>query len=147
MLQARRAVVFELILAISLLATVSGACASGRPANTLQEVFAKLKECWVPPSLPRSRPGMEITVLLSFKRSGEILGHPKITYESAEATEDERLKYRIAVMKTLESCTPMAFTEQLGGAIAGRTFRVRFDDRKRKQKPVERRAWLTQRIL
>jgi hypothetical protein len=148
MLQARRAVVFGLVLAISLFAaTVSDARASGHPANTLQEVFDKLKECWIPPALPRSRPGMEITVLLSFKRNGEILGHPKITYESTEATDSERLKYRVAVMKTLESCTPMAFTDQLGGAIAGRTFRVRFDDRKHKRKPAERRAWLTQKIL
>ncbi|MGN6285938.1 MAG: hypothetical protein ACTHM2_12395 [Afipia sp.] len=147
MLRTRRAVVFNLIVAISLFSAIGDAHASGHSVNTLQEMFAKLKECWVPPALPRSRPGMEITVLLSFKRDGEILGHPRITYESAEATDNERLKYRIAVMKTLESCTPMAFTDQLGGAIAGRTFRVRFDDRRRKRKPVERQAWLTQKIL
>ena len=40
-------------------------------------------------------------------RAGEILGHPKITYESEQATDNDRLQYRIAVMETLQRCAPM----------------------------------------
>ncbi len=111
-------------------------------ANTLQEIFDKLKHCWKPPRLPPSHAGMQVTVLVSFTRNGEILGHPRITYESPDATDDDRLQYRVAVMNTLQACTPMPFTDGLGNAVAGRPFTVRFDDRRRKPKPTERQAWL-----
>ena len=34
---------------------------------------------------------MQITVLVSFKRNGDILGHPRITYESDDASDNDRL--------------------------------------------------------
>ena len=34
--------------------------------------------------------------------------------------------YRIAVMETLQRCTPMPFTEGMAGAVAGRPFAIRF---------------------
>ena len=108
-------------------------------ANTVHEVFAKLKQCWTSPALPSSDPGMEITVLVAFNRKGEILGRPKITYESPDASDEKRLQYRIAVAETLQRCTPMSFTEGLAGAIAGHPFRMRFDDRRRPLKPLVRR--------
>jgi len=37
--------------------------------------------------LPRGHPGMEITVLFSFRRSGELLGRPRITFETPDASE------------------------------------------------------------
>lgn len=140
-------VVFSASLAILLLAQPRPASAEENPANTVQEMFARLKRCWRPPALPRSNPGMELTVLVSFTRNGKIFGHPKIVYESPDASDDDRLQYRIALMKTLESCTPMSFTEGLGDAVAGRPFRIRFDGRKRPPKPVERTTWLIPRTL
>jgi len=47
-----------------------------------------------------ANPGIDITVIVSFNRAGDILGHPKITYESEQATENDRVEYRIAVMET-----------------------------------------------
>ena len=64
-----------------------------------------------------------------------------------EATEADSIAYRTAGMETLQHCTPMPFTEGMGGAIAGRTFRVRFDDRRNLPKPTEKRAWLITKIL
>ncbi len=66
-------------------------------------------------------------MIVSFTRDGNILGRPKITYESEKATDNDRLLYRIAVMETLQRCTPMPFTEGMGGAVAGRPFAIRFD--------------------
>ena len=104
------------------------------PINTIREVFAALEACWSPPSLDQARPGMEITVLLSFTRKGEILGRPKITYESPGASEDERLAYRIAMAEALRRCNPLPFTDGLGNALAGRPLTIRFtDNRKLKQ--------------
>jgi hypothetical protein len=115
--------------------------------NTIKELFAKLGSCWKPPPASRANPDIDITVVVSFNRSGEILGHPKITYESEQATDDDRLEYRIAVMETLQRCTPMPFTEAMAGAVAGRPFAVRFRTRKLPPKPIEKRAWLTPKTL
>ena len=104
------------------------------PVNTLSEVMAALRACWVPPPLDQSRPGMQITVQMSFRRNGELLGHPRITFESAGASDDERLAYRIAVAKMLKRCAPLPFTDALGNAIAGRPLTMRLiDNRKLKQ--------------
>jgi hypothetical protein len=104
------------------------------PLNTIAEVFAALEACWIPPAPEQARPGMQITVLLSFKRSGELLGKPRITYETANASDDERLSYRVAMAQALRRCTPLPFTDALGGALAGRPLTIRFiDNRKLKQ--------------
>jgi hypothetical protein len=123
------------------------ACAQGEPAqvNTIRDVIEKLRTCWRPPPPSRANPDIDITVIVSFKRSGDILGHPKITYESEQATDHDRLEYRIAVMEALQRCTPMPFTESMAGAIAGRPFAVQFHNRK--HQPAEKKAWLTPKIL
>jgi hypothetical protein len=109
--------------------------------DTIKDVFARLQSCWQPPPLTRAEP-MDITAIVSFNRQGAILGRPKITYESASASDDDRLAYRVALMETLQRCTPLPFTEGLGGAVAGRPFAVMFRTRKRQPKPEEKRAWL-----
>ncbi len=128
------------------LAFAAPASAQSEQLDTLKDVFAKLYSCWKPPPASRANP-IDITVIVSFNRSGAILGQPKITYESENATDNDRLAYRIAVMETLQRCTPLTFTEGLGGAVAGRPFAVTFRTRKRPPKPEEKRAWLIQKIL
>jgi len=115
--------------------------------NTIRDIYARLRTCWKPPPPSRAKPDIDITVIVSFNRAGEILGHPRITYESEQADDNDRLMYRVAVMETLQRCTPMPFTEGMAGAVAGRPFAVRFHNRKLPPKPVERRAWLTPKIL
>jgi allophanate hydrolase subunit 1 len=117
------------------------------PVNSIREIVEKLRACWKPPPAARANPGIDITVIVSFNRSGEILGRPRISYESEQATDNDRLAYRIAVMETLQRCTPMPFTEAMAGAVAGRPFAVQFHNRKPSPQPVEKRAWLTPKIL
>jgi hypothetical protein len=114
--------------------------------DTIKDVYAKLHSCWRPPPASRANP-IDITVIVSFNREGAILGQPRITYESANAGDTDRVAYRIAVMEALQRCTPLPFTEGLGGAVAGRPFAVTFRTRKRPPKPEEKRAWLIQKIL
>jgi len=114
--------------------------------DTIRDVVTRLYSCWKPPPLARANP-MDITVIVSFNREGVILGHPRITYESEQASDNDRLQYRIAVMETLQRCAPLPFTEGLGGAVAGRPFAVPFRTRKRPPKPEEKRAWLIPKIL
>jgi hypothetical protein len=116
------------------------------PLNTIAEVFAALEACWIPPGLEAARAGMQITVMVSFKRSGEILGKPRITYETPEASEEERLSYRVAMADALRRCTPLPFTDALGNALAGRPMTLRFiDNRKLKQADREQAGTVQQR--
>ncbi len=45
--------------------------------DTLQEMFARLKSCWKPPALAPEEAGMQITVLFSLTRTGEISANPR----------------------------------------------------------------------
>src|SRR5690349_17454541 len=113
-----------------------------RPAaqvNTIRDVFQRLFGCWKPPPASTASP-MDITVLVSFNRSGVIMGHPKITYESPKATDSDRLAYRMAVMEALQRCSPMPFTEAMAGAVAGHPFTIQFRNH---FKPQEKQAWLS----
>ena len=125
----------------------SGAGRAEPPAlDSLKQIFARLHSCWKPPPLSAANP-IDITVVVSFNREGIILGHPRITYESEQASDNDRLQYRVAVMETLQRCTPLPFTEGLGGAVAGRPLAIPFRTRKRPPKPDEKRAWLIPKIL
>jgi hypothetical protein len=114
--------------------------------DSLKEIFVRLHACWKPPPISAANP-IDITVVVSFNREGVILGHPRITYESEQANDNDRLQYRVAVMETLQRCTPLPFTEGLGGAVAGRPLAIPFRTRKRPPKPDEKRAWLIPKIL
>ncbi|MEA2922008.1 MAG: hypothetical protein QOF07_1971 [Bradyrhizobium sp.] len=133
--------------AAALLVLASGcARAESGQINTIREAIERIGSCWKPPPVSEANP-IDITVSVSFNRAGEIMGHPRITYESEQATDNERLHYRVAVMEALQRCTPMPFTESMAGAVAGRPFAVRFRNRKPPPQPTEKRAWLTPKIL
>jgi hypothetical protein len=137
----------RLFITLLCASTVSAALAEPGKVDNIKEAFARLYSCWKPPPPSKANPDVEITAIVTFTRDGNILGRPKITYESENATDNDRLLYRIAVMEALQRCTPMPFTEGMGGAVAGRPFAVRFQIRRPPPKPIEKRAWLTTTIL
>ena len=130
-----------------LLSSIATAQAEPAQVDNIKEAFARLYACWKPPPASQANPDVDITAIVTFTRDGNIFGRPKITYESENATDNDRLLYRIAVMEALQRCTPMPFTEGMGGAVAGRPFAVRFQNRKRPPPTQEKRAWLTTTIL
>jgi hypothetical protein len=134
--------------ALPLVLFAPAALAQAGQVNTIRETIERFQRCWRPPPLSRANP-MDITVIVSFNRSGEILGRPRISYESAGATDNDRLQYRIAVMEALQRCTPVPFTESMAGAAAGHPFWIRFHSAAPQPapQPAEKRAWLTPRIL
>ena len=98
--------------------------------NTIREMFDALRACWVPPPASQARHGMQMSVRLSFKRTGEIIGTPRITYTTPGTPPEIRDTYYNAIMAALDRCTPLPFTNAMGGAIAGRPIAIRFiDDR------------------
>jgi hypothetical protein len=98
--------------------------------NTILDVFSALRACWVPPPKDEARSGTQMTVRLSFKRNGEMIAEPRVTYVTPGISPDVRRVYWDAVAAAFRRCTPLPFTDGLGGALAGRPFAVRFvDDR------------------
>ena len=118
-----------------MIATLAGSAAAQSPRapiNTLNDLEAALLDCWVPPPIEQSRPGMQITVLMSFKRDGEMFGQPKIIFQSRDASDVERASYHTAVTETLKRCASLPFTDAFGNGVAGQPFTMRFsDDRER----------------
>jgi hypothetical protein len=120
------------VLVIATLAGGAAAQSPRAPVNTLNELEAALLACWEPPPIEQSRPGMQITVLMSFKRNGELFGQPRITFQSKDASDAERVSYRTAVAEMLKRCASLPFTQALGNALAGAPLTMRFvDDRER----------------
>ena len=115
-------------LAIAALSASAVAQNPQAPINTLTDLEAALQACWVPPQMEQSRPGMQITVLMSFKRNGELFEQP--VFQSREASDTQRSSYRIAVEQTLKRCASLPFTEALGNTVAGQPLTMTFvDDR------------------
>jgi hypothetical protein len=71
---------------------------------------------------------MEYTIRFAFRRDGEIVAPPRVTYASHDAPANVRDIYRDAVEAALKRCTPLHFSDGMGGAVAGRPIAIRFVD-------------------
>jgi hypothetical protein len=103
----------------------------GEPApariDTLRQVGLAIRACWRTSGEPYS--GQDITVRVSFKRNGEVLGKPMITHYGAGRSDgDNRQAFTQAVHDAFVRCSPMPFTDKFGAAVAGRPFTFRFVD-------------------
>jgi hypothetical protein len=96
--------------------------------DTIGDLFAALRACWSPPPADAARQGMQMTVRFSFKRSGEIIAAPRVTYASTGVPADVRTTYLKAINASLDACVPLKFTGGLGGALAGRPIAIRYVD-------------------
>ena len=56
-------------------------------------MFDALRACWAPPGKDEARPGMQMSVRFAFKRSGEIIATPRVTYASPGVPPETRENY------------------------------------------------------
>jgi len=96
--------------------------------DTIGDLFAALRACWSPPPADNAREGMQMSVRFSFKRTGEIIATPRVTYATAGVPNDTRATYLKAINTSLSACMPLKFTGGLGGALAGRPIAIRYVD-------------------
>ena len=96
--------------------------------DTIGDLFAALRSCWSPPPADMAREGMQMSVRFSFKRTGEIIATPRVTYATAGVPGDTRATYLKAINASLSACTPLKLTGGLGGALAGRPIAIRYVD-------------------
>jgi hypothetical protein len=102
--------------------------------DTIGDLFAALRSCWSPPPADAARAGMQMSVRFSFKRSGEMIAAPRMTFSTSGASADARATYLKAINASLDACLPLKFTDGLGGALAGRPIAIRYVDNRELQK-------------
>lgn len=110
----------------------------GHDLDNIGDLFAALRSCWSPPEASSAREGMQMSVRFSFKRSGEIIGTPRLTFATAGVPADTRATYLKAINASLAACVPLKFTGSLGGAIAGRPIAIRYVDNRDLGKQAEK---------
>src|SRR4030081_2836337 len=64
--------------------------------DTIGDLFAALRSCWSPPPADSAREGMQMSVRFSFRRSGEIIGAPRLPFATAGVSADTRVSYENA---------------------------------------------------
>ena len=96
--------------------------------DNIGDLFAALRSCWTPPLAESAKGGMQMTVRFSFKRSGDMIGPPRVTFATAGTPADVRDTYFKAINASLGACVPLKFTGGLGGALAGRPIAIRYVD-------------------
>jgi hypothetical protein len=111
--------------------------AEDKPLDSIGAMYAALRACWVPPPKDAARHGMEYTIRFAFKRDGEIVAPPRVTYASHDAPTEVRDIYRDAVNAVLTRCTPLHFSDGMAGAVAGRPIAIRFVDERGTEKSAQ----------
>jgi hypothetical protein len=96
--------------------------------DSIGDLFAALRACWTPPPTDVARQGMQMSVRFSFKKSGEMIAPPRLTFATDGASADTRSAYLKAINASLDGCLPLKFTGNLGGALAGRPIAIRYVD-------------------
>jgi hypothetical protein len=96
--------------------------------DNIADLFAALRSCWTPPPADSAKEGMQMTVRFSFKRSGELIGPPRMTFATVGTPAEVRQTYLKAINDSIGSCVPLKFTGNLGGALAGRPIAIRYVD-------------------
>jgi hypothetical protein len=104
--------------------------------DSIGDLFAALRSCWSPPPSDAAREGTQMTVRFSFKRSGEMIGAPRLTYATTGVSADIRATYLKAINSSLDACMPLKFTGSLGGALAGRPIAIRYVDNRELNRPT-----------
>jgi len=96
--------------------------------DSIGDLFEALRSCWSPPPADAAREGMQMSVRFSFKRTGEMIASPRLTFATAGVSSDTRATYLKAINASLNACLPLKFTGGLGGALSGRPIAIRYVD-------------------
>jgi hypothetical protein len=96
--------------------------------DNIGDLFAALRSCWTPPQPDAAKEGMQMTVRFSFRRSGDLIGPPRMTFATTGVPTEVRNTYFKAINDSIDACVPLNFTGSLGGAVAGRPIAIRYVD-------------------
>jgi hypothetical protein len=105
------------------------------PVNSLLDLARALEECWSVPPLDGNQP-VDVIFVISFKRSGELFGKPRVIQFHGEVAPARRAIFYTAVAEALDRCIKIPFTESMGNSAAGRIFRITFVDMRNKRQTL-----------
>lgn len=108
-------------LLFSAIHTVPATAGLKKPVNVLADIAPGIAACWHAP-----HENDEITIRLSFTRQGMLIGRPRIMFMKSNAGADGEADLANSMMEALHDCTPLAFTDSFGAAVAGRVFTLHF---------------------
>jgi hypothetical protein len=98
--------------------------------DSIHDLFAALRACWEPPAREHAQEGVQMSVRFSFKRSGDIIAPPFVTYTTPGTPAETRQVYRRAIQTSVERCAPLPLSKGFAAAIAGQPISIRYvDDR------------------
>ena len=78
-----------------------------------------------------------MSVRFAFKRSGEVIARPVMTYATPDTSGETRAAYREAIDAALSRCAPLPLTKGLGNAIAGKPINIRYVDNRALSQPAQ----------
>jgi hypothetical protein len=106
------------------------------PIESIRDLFAALRSCWEPPAPDQAQQGLQMSVRFSFKRTGEVIAPPFVTYTSPGTKPETRQVYRQAIDTAIQRCAPLRFSKSFAAAIAGQPISVRYVDDRGTQQQV-----------
>lgn len=110
-------------VALAAAAAFAPSASAQPPVSTLREVGPALTRCW---EAPAGMDGHEVTLRFSLRRDGTLIGAPRITYSRLPGDDADARRFVASVLAAIADCLPVALTDELGGAIAGRPLTIRF---------------------
>src|SRR4051794_33341635 len=93
------------------------------PLNTMDEVGAALGTCW---NAPAGAKESFVTLSLSFRRDGTLIGPPRPTGINVARDEQARQRFVDAAIAAVGRCVPLTFSPKLAEGIGGQIFTVQF---------------------
>jgi hypothetical protein len=97
-----------------------------KPINSMRELTAALRTCWHPPE--QVKRGSQMTVRASFKRTGNVIAPPVVTYATRGMSADTKRDYLNSIRAAFDHCAPLPFSKSFSGAITGVPISIRFVD-------------------
>jgi hypothetical protein len=101
---------------------------SESPAHNIPEVQRALASC-VAPLVKEAHQEIRIAARIGFNARGQPLGPPHFTYVTPDVPDRMKDEYKNAVSDALRRCTPLSFSPELAGLIAGVPLILIFDER------------------
>lgn len=87
--------------------------------NTMDEVGDAIQACWTPPAAAGNS---TVTLSLSFKRDGSLIGQPRPTAAKVAGDDKARKAFIDAAIAAVKNCTPLSFSPALAQGIGGNVF-------------------------
>jgi len=109
-------------------ATVRVPVKAGSPEKVtrLSDVAPYLGRCWEASGFRDDRRTFAVTVRVSFRADGSLIGTPRIVYGTPSPNDEGQQAFVSAVINAIARCTPLPLAGGFERAIAGRPYLIRF---------------------